>query len=61
MRFARQANWPEDYEKREELWEKLSAKHDPNQSERGGPERFAMLKKAYDKANEYYAETSAVV
>lgn len=61
VRFAKQANWPEDDEKREELWEKLSAKHDPKQSERGGPERFAMLKKAYDQANEYYAETSAVV
>ena len=60
VRFARQSNWPEDDEKREELWEKLSAKHDPNQSERGGPERFALLKDAYEKANEYYAETSAV-
>ena len=43
------------------MWEKLAAKHDPEQSEAGGPERYKLLKEAYEKANEYFAETSAVV
>merc|ERR1712100_786261 len=48
VRFSKQSNWPEDDEKREELWEKLAAKHDPEQTEAGGPERYKLLKEAYD-------------
>ena len=61
VRFSKHSNWPEDDDKREELWEKLAAKHDPEHTEAGGPERYKLLKEAYDKANQYFAETSAVV
>jgi hypothetical protein len=61
VRFAKQANWPEDDDARLELWKNLVEKHNPEVTEEGGPERLRLLQAAYDKANEYFAETSAVV
>jgi hypothetical protein len=60
-RFCKRMNWPEDDEQREDLYNQLKKKHDPELTEEGGPERMRIIEKAYNEANEYFEETSAVV
>ena len=43
------------------MYNQLKKKHDPELTEEGGPERMRIIEKAYNEANEYFEETSAVV